>query len=518
MPAKAAKNVVFQKNLNNVLLTIQAPQSYISGNKKIFIDKQNNFEVVLSYDEIKIYANQIAYDFNLDTIELSNGFKGSLEQYFIRGDYFRINLRTRYYVGNNLQFGYQVASLQGEEFQFYGDRILVKNITASPLYYPIFNLTTSRLEIYPSYSLAKLNTLRFFRIPFYFIFLYMEDWRRNYFELPFPALELKKDIFHDTSGTIHTHYFINPSLYGDIALKLSDKDGGGAQIQQIVRLNDHHQMELKVLGWERAPAQANFSYIFHFFDNPRKPDKYLSFEQKQKMEQRVSRIEPNLIFQCDYTYNEEIQRSIVDRYPDAMLMGNIRGILYDHTYTLTPAVHYGRIKEKRIYPENQNPRDVDRDYKRLKGEANFTYYLETPRLSPFINRVFLGIDYEHSEYTPGDANRGRILGSLTVRRPILKMIGLYYELKLNKALLDYGQSPFFFEEYGRLMDSAALDLYLQLQLFIAGNQFIYDITNMQPYNEVYYVGVKAGINYAVIQYNRREQSWEFKFMRKEAAF
>jgi hypothetical protein len=392
-----------------------------------------------------------------------------------------------------------VASLYGEEFQFFGDRILIKNITALPLHFPIFSLATAQMEIYPGYSLASRNTLKFFWLPFYYIPLYLDEGRRTYFDLPFPALEIKKDVFHDTHFAVHSHYFINPALYGDISLKASDKDGAGAQIQQVVRLNEHHQLELKLLEWEKAPTQANVSYEFHIFDNPRKPDQELSFQEQQKLEDKIARIEPQLIFRSDYTRNEEILRSVVDRYPDVSLTGNIKGILNEHTYTLTPSLHYGKIKEKQIFPEDQNPQDVDRDYTRLKGAVNFTYYLETPRLKPFIKRVLWGVDYEHSMYDPGSTNRGRLSSSITARRPILKALGFYYEVVLSKALIDYGQSPFFFEEYGRLMDSATLDLYLQLPIFIVGNQYIYDITNWQSYNEVYYAGVKTGNNYAVIQ-------------------
>jgi len=59
---------------------------------------------------------------------------------------------------------------------------------------------------------------------------------------------------------------------------------------------------------------------------------------------------------------------------------------------------------------------------------------------------------------------------------------------------------------------------LQADPFVAGNQVTYDLTNLAPYNEIYYAGVKSGSNYATIQYNRRMESWEFAFMSKGAAF
>jgi hypothetical protein len=490
----------------------------MSGSKKIFVDKSNQFKVYITYGELKIRANKAAYDFNDKIIELYDGFNGEFDQYKIAGEYFRINPVTGHYLGRKLQFGYLFATLHGEEYQFYGDYILIKNISTSPLQFPIFNLDISQLKIHPGYSLASRNTLKFFNIPFYYIPLYMEDGRRNYFEIPFPAFEVKKDIFHDTHGSIHTHYYFNPALFGDLSLRFSDQDGGGAEVQQIVRLSDHHQLQLDYVWWEKAAAQSSYSYIFHYFDNPRRPDNKLSFRQRQKQEEKIARIDPNVVLQCDYTQNEEIQRSIVDRYPDVSLTGYIYGLINDHKYTLTPTFYYGTLKEKRIFPEDQAPQDVDREYNRTKGEVNFTYFLETPRLRPFINKVLWGIDYEHSIYDPGNASRGRLSSSITARRPILKQLGFYYETILTKTLVDYGQSPFFFEEYGRLFDSAILDLYLQLPVLIAGNQFIYDLTNWQSYNEIYYVGIKAGNNYATIQYNRRFESWEFAFMRKEAAF
>jgi hypothetical protein len=277
-------------------------------------------------------------------------------------------------------------------------------------------------------------------------------------------------------------------------------------------------MQLDYVWWEKAPAQSNFSYIFNFFDNPRRPDSKLSFRERQLQEEHIAGIEPNLVLQCDYTQNEEIERSIADRMPDVSLTGYINGVLNEHKFTVAPSLTYGKLSEKKIFPEDQPPQDVSREYTRTKGAVDFTYFLETPRLSPFINKVLWSVDYEHSIYDPGNASRGRFSTSITARRPILKQLGFYYETILTKTLIDYGQSPFFFEEYGRLFDSAVLDLYLQLPVLIAGNRFIYDITNWQSYNEIYYVGIKSGSNYATVQYNRRFESWEFAFMRKEAAF
>ena len=516
-PARG-KEAVFRKRVNRVLLVIKAPASYVSKGKRIFVDKKEELGVKLDYGELKVQANQAAYDLNSDVIELVNGFKGSLEEYRIEGDYFRINPRTGNYAGYDLKFGYLTAYFYGKEFQFYGDKILVEKISASPLEFPVFRLYTEKLEIYPGYSLAHQNTLKLFVIPIYYIPLYLEDRRRSYFDLPIPAPEVKKDVFHGVHGALHTHYFINPALYGDLSLRFSDTDGAGAHIQQLFRLSDHHQLELKLLGWEKAPTQGNFSYRFHFFDNPRRPGQNLTFRKQQRLEEEIARKDPMAVFGCDYSVNEEINRSIIDRYPDASLSGHISGILYDHIYTIIPSLHYGKIREKKIFPENAAPQEVDRDHERIRGGVNFTYYLETPYISPFIKKTLLALDYEHSEYTAYDNNRGRAEGSLTVRRPIFEPFGLYYEAILTKIVLDYGQSPFFFEEYGRLKDNGVLDLYLLTPFFLAGNQLTYDFENMELYNEIYYLGVKAGANYAAIEFDRRQESWQFSFMRKEEVF
>ena len=517
-PAWGESNVVFKKSINQQLLTIKAPAAYLSGGKKIFVDKSGSFKVYITYGELKIRANKAAYDYKNMVVELFDGFNGEYGQYKISGDYFRVNPRTGQYVGRGLNFGYLFATLHGEECEFYGDHILIQKISTSPLQYPIFNLNINRLEVYPGYSLASGSTLRFFRVPFYYIPLYIEDSRRSYFDLNFPAFEVKKDIFHSTHGAVHSHYFLNPRFFGDISLKSSSQDGGGIGIKQIVRLNDYHQMQLKYTFWEKAAAQTKFSYIFNYFDDPRKNNAGLSFRERQQMEEAVAGVPPNIILKGDYSENEEIKRSIVDRRPDLELTGIIYGTISDHQYTLTPSIFYGKIREKKIFPENQLPQDVNRNYGRIKGALDFVYYLETPRLSPFINKVLWSIDYEHSIYDPGDANRGLLTTSMTARRPVSKGLGIYYEAILTKTLLNYGQSPFFFEEYGRLVDSATFDLYLQLDTLIAGNQYIYDITNFQPYNEIYYFGIKAGNNYATLQFDRREESWGFEFSRKESAF
>jgi opacity protein-like surface antigen len=513
-----AKQPVFSKKIGKDTLIITGPKTFIWKGKKMFADKAKNYGVKLEYGSLKVTANQAAYDLDKGVIELSKGFKGSMDQYQLEGDYFRINPRTGGYAGYDLKFGYLGAYFYGREFKFQKNKIVVDKITVSPSQFPIFRLYTDKLEMYPGYSLASRTTLKLFTMPFYFIPLYIDEGRRSYFDLPFPAPEVKDDIFHGMHGGVHTHYFFNPSLYGDLALKQSEQDGVGFGIQQLVRLSDHHQLELGLLAWEKAAAQSNISYELHFFGNPRSPNKKLPFSKLQKQEEDIAAIEPALVFRSDYTANEEIQRSIVDRYPDASLTAYLRGILYDHKYTLTPAIHYGKIREKRIFPEVGAPLDVIREYTRTRGEINFSYYLETPRLKPFINKVLLGLDYEHSMYEPGNTNRGRVEGSLTVRRPIIKALGLYYDATLTKTLIDYNLSPFFFEEYGRLMDSGTLDLYLQADVLIAGNQLIYDFTNWEPYNEIYYLGVKAGSNYATLQWNRRFASWEFAFTHKEAAF
>jgi hypothetical protein len=519
LSVSAKINVVFKKNINNKLLTIKSEKAYMSGSKKIFLDKSKQFKVYVTYGDLKIRANKASFDFSKKVIELYAGFNGEFEQYKVSGEYFRINPKTGYYVGRKLKLAYLFASLHGEEFQFYGDYILIQDISTNPLQYPIFNLHINKLEAHPGYSLAYGNTLRFFNIPFYFIPLYIEDGRRSYFDLAFPAFEIKSDIFHDSQVALHTHYFFNAKIFGDLSIRKSELDGYGLQVQQILRLNDNNQMQLKVLGWEKSAMQTKFSYVIQLFDNPReKATSDWNFLKRQRMEEKVATVEPKLVLRTDYSQNEEIQRSIVNRTPDISLAGVLRGILYDHKYTLIPAFHYGKLSETRIYPEDQAPQDVNREYDRVKGELGFNYYLETPHFKPVINRLLWEVDFEHSVYDPGNTSVGRLSTAFTARRPIFKKFGLFFETTLTKMLIDYGTSPFYFEQYGRLMDSATFDIYLQRQSLIAGNRLIYDITHMEAYNELFYFGLKTGRNYAIVQFNRRLKSWEFAFMIKESAF
>ena len=185
---------------------------------------------------------------------------------------------------------------------------------------------------------------------------------------------------------------------------------------------------------------------------------------------------------------------------------------------ITPIIAYGKIKEKKVYPEDAAPQDVDRTYQRSKVGVNFNYFLETPYVKPYIKKVLWAVDYEHSNYAPANTSRGRLSTSFIVRRPIYEPFGLFYEALLSKIIADYGQSPFYFEEYGRLKDSGNLDVYLRSPLIIAGSQLVYDLATGQLYNEIYYLGVKAMENYVVIKRDRRLQSWEFGFMIKEPAF
>ena len=513
LPAWGQKGRVFRKRLNNLDLTIKAPASFVWKGKRIFVDKSKKYGVELEYGGVKVTANRAAYDLNKQVIELSDGFKGEFEQYRIEGDYFRINPRTGNYAGYDVRFGYLTAYLQAGEFSSHKNTITVQNMTMSPFHHALIGLDTARLEIYPGYRIARGNTLRLFRLPLYYIPLYFEEGRRAYFDLPFPAFEAKKDVFKGNRGSIHTHYVISPTLYGDLSLHVSDTGGGGLQVQQIGRLNDHHQVELKVLGWERDPAQASAAYEFQLFGNPRRPGQKLTFKEEHELETRIAGIIPWVIFHADYTANEQVKRSVIDRYPDLSLTGKMNGLLYDHTYTFSPSIHQGRIKEKRIFLEGAAaPQDVNRDYERVKGNLNFSYYLETPMMRPFVKKMLMELNYEHSEYTPGSSTRGRVAGAFTVRRPIWEFLGLYYGATLTKILLDYGVSPFYFEEYGRLKDSGVLDLYLQTDLFIAGNEVTYDFTAWAPYNEIYYLGLRLNGNYAVLRFDRRQETWEFAFM------
>ncbi len=514
-PAKAAS---FSKKVGSETLKITAPKTFQWKGQTVFADKSKQLKVIVDYGDLKVRTNRVTYDPGKGMIELSEGFRGKMDQYQLEGDYFRVNTRTGNYSGYDLKFGYLGAYFYGKEFTFHGDRISVDQIAVSPTEYPIIRLNANLLEFYPGYMLVSRSTLKLLELPIYFIPLYVDDSRRTYFDLPFPAPEFKSDVFHGLQSAVHTHYFLNPSLYGDISLRHSEISGFGAGLMQFVRLSDYHQLQLGVLNWAKSDMQANAAYELQFFGNPRKPDQQLPFQKQQLLEEEVAAIEPWAVLHSDYAVNEEIKRSIVDLYPDSSLTIYLKGLLFKHTYTLTPALHYGRIKEKRIYPEGAPMQDVNRDYTRIMTDLNFTYYYPTPRLDPFINKVLLGLGYEHSVYDPGNTSRSRVAAILTVRRPILKNLGLYYEGILTKTLVDSGTSPFYFENYGRLMDSGTLDIYLQLAFLIAGNQLVYDFTNMQGYNEIYYLGVKAGTNYATLQYDRRMDSWQLAIISKETPF
>lgn len=518
-PAWANSPIAFSRQLNDGRLSIQAPRSYASADKRIFVDDNNGYGVKLRYGGLTVEANQAAFDPRQNIIELPAGFKGAFEGYSLEGAYFRINASTGNFSGRDMKFGYLSAYLHGDQFYYYGDKIAVDGITSAPFDYPLFSIDTGRLEIYPGYALAKNNRLKMFNLPIYYIPLYFNDQRRNYFELPFPALEAKQDIFHGNNAAVHSNYFIDPIFYGDIALHLSDIGGGGVELQQFIRASDHHQFELNYLSWQRSPAQAKLSYVFNAFNDPPRPDHLLSFREKSESISNISRIDSPGVIGYSYSQNEEVNRSLIDRYPDISVSGRLKGLLFDHSYTLAPIISYGRIKEKKIYPENAAPQDVNRDYQRKGIGLNGSYYLETPFIKPYINKALLSLNYQHASYDPGGIDRDRIAGSLTVRRPLLSLNGLYYQFILTKILLDHGQSPFFYEEYGLLKDNGALDIYLESDRLIGGGQFIYDFTNGVQYNEIYYVGVKVwGDSYAVIRHDRRMQFWEFAFMKKELAF
>jgi lipopolysaccharide assembly outer membrane protein LptD (OstA) len=169
LSARAEQTPVLQKKINNITLKITAPKAFIWKGKKVFADTSKQFGVEVDYGDLKVKANRAAYDLKKDVVELSDGFKGSFEQYRIEGEYFRINPHTGNYAGNDLKLGYMGAYFYGREFEFYGDRILVKDIAASPLQYPVFRIYTRELTINPAYSLARGNTLKFFFVPIYYI-------------------------------------------------------------------------------------------------------------------------------------------------------------------------------------------------------------------------------------------------------------------------------------------------------------------------------------------------------------
>ncbi|MEE8638235.1 MAG: hypothetical protein V3T21_04220 [Candidatus Margulisiibacteriota bacterium] len=507
---------VYRTKIDSNSLVIKAPKYFYSGPHEItFIDPKQEHGVKLIYKPFEVQANRIVYDTRRSVIELSKGFKGSFGDFHLEGSYFRFNPKTQNYVGEDLKLGYLMAALYGKKFQFYGKRILINDISASPLY-PLINLYSQRVEIYPGYTLAYGNNLNLFRIiPFYYVPLYVEDGRRNSFELIIAAPEIKSNTFHGLYGFYNTNFFFNPVLYGTLSLGLSEKDGWGGRVQNLVRLNDHHQFQLQFAGWaDNKRLQQLHSYEFNFFSNPR-PKRRLTFQKQQKLEEEIKNIPGNPILRVDYTQNEEIQRSIIDRYPDVTLRGSIKSIIRDHTLSIDPSITYGKILEKGYYPEDsESLTEVNIDSKRLRYDLNVAYFLEMP----YVKKSLLAMDYEHSEYEPQNSNRGRVSSSLTFRRPISKLIGLFYNLTLTKVLLDYGQSPFEFERYGRLGDSGYLDLYLQLQLLILGYELVYDFSSWQPFNNIYYAGIRYMDRYAVIKYDTREKWWEFQFMVKAEMF
>jgi hypothetical protein len=509
----------FSRQLNDGVLVIQAPASYDEGGKRIFADKSGNYGVALTYAGLTIEANQASLDRQQNVIELSSGFQGSFEGYTLSGDYFRINPATRNFSGQGMKFGYLSAYLRAGQLQYNGDKIVVDNVNAAPFDFPVFGLWSGRLEISPGYLLARNNIFKVFFVPCYYIPLYFNDQRRSYFPLPFPAFEAKQDIYRGNSAAMHTNYFIDPRLFGDIALRLSNDDGYGAGVQQVVRLSDNHQLDLNYVSWQRSPAQLKLSYVFNYFRTPAPPDRALSFQEQSERIRKIAGLDPQLSLNCDYSQNEDFSRGRLDRSPQITVSSRLRGALADHVYTLLPSVSFGRIREKRIFPENAAPQDVNNDYQRRGLGLNWTYFLETP-FKPYVNRALVVLDYQHANYDPGNAYRDRLASSLTIRRPLLNINGLNYEFVLTKVLVNNGQSPFFFEEYGYLLqDNIALDVYLQTDYLIGGGQYIHDLTNGAPYNEIYYFGVKAlGDSFAVIRRDRRMQLWEFAIMKKDLAF
>ena len=402
------------------------------------------------------------------------------------------------------------------QWQFYGDRIVVDDTTAAPFGDMLLSLNSSQFDIYPTYTLAYGNTLKLFRIPFYYIPLYISDRRKEYYDLPFPALEVKQDVFHGSSGAIQSHYFLSPELFGNLSLRLADVDGIGAKIQQIVRLSDHNQFDLELLKWQKTGSQAKFGYTFKMFDDPPRPNHLMTFQEQSDYNNKVAQIEPPLEFNVAYSHNEENNRSIIDRDPDLTVTGRIKGIADGHEFTLTPTFYWGRIMETRIYQENLPPLDVSRDYVRTGAAVDYSFYLETPYIR---NKALVSLDFHHSNYEPGEINQGRLDASLTLRRPVFGLNFFFYELKLTKLIVNYGQSPFYFEQFGLLQDSGSFDLYLKTDYFIAGNQWILDITNANVYNDIYYFGIKVqDNNYAVIEHDQRQALWEFGIMSKELAF
>ncbi|MBN3032515.1 MAG: hypothetical protein JW873_00275 [Candidatus Saganbacteria bacterium] len=519
-PFNAADARTHRAKLNDGVLVIAAPRAYEAAGKKNFADDNNAYGVALTYGGLTIEANRAAVDLRRDVIELAGGFRGTFEGYALSGDHFRIDPASRNFSGENLRLGYLTAYLQAGELRYNGEKITMDNVTAAPFDQPLFSADLGQLEIYPGYMLARRNVFRAFFVPCYYIPLYFNDQRRSYFPLPFPAFEARQDIYHGGTAAVHSNYFFDPKLFGDVSLRQSELDGAGLGIQQVVRLSDNHQLNFNYAGWQKAPAQTKLSYVFNYFRVPPPPGPGAAFQERAAAVQAVARLEPLWAVGADYSQNEDFNRARLDRYPDLLANARLKGLLYDHTYTLTPYYSYGRIREKKIWPENGAPQEVDRNYERKGLGFNGSYYLETPYIKPYVNRALLSLDFLHNDYDPGSAQRDRLASSLTVRRPLLNFAGLYYELVLTKVLLNSGRSPFFYEEYGwQLLDNAALDLYLQTDRLIGGAQYVYDLSNSAAYNEIYYAGIKAlGDSFVTIRRDRRMRLWELAFMKKEQAF
>ncbi|MCU0641289.1 MAG: hypothetical protein MUC35_04290 [Candidatus Margulisbacteria bacterium] len=471
------------------------------------------------YGALTVEARAVNWDKGAKVVELT-GFRGTYESYALSGDYFRINTGTGNFSGQNLKVGYLTAYLQVAAVEYNGRKVDAANVTAAPFEQPLFSANLGELELYPGYLLARHNTLKLSVVPFYYIPLYFSDLRRSYFPLPFPALELGKDIYHGSAGAVHTNYFFSPQLFGDLALRASETDGAGLGIQQVVRLADYHQLNASAVGWQKSPAQFKLSYVFNYFPAPTRPNHPLSFQEQSKLIQDTAQAETLISVRADYSQNEDFSRGRIDRAPDLLANIKFKGVLFDHVYTLTPYISHGRLRETKIFPEIGAPQSVDRSYQRQGVGFDCTYFLDTPFVKPYVNRALLTLNLLHNNYEPGPASRDRLASSLTIRRPLLTLAGLSYELVLTKVLANNGQSPFFFEEYGwQLLDHAALDLYLQNDRLLAGTQVVYDLISGTPYNEIYYAGIKAvGDSYAAIRHDRRMQSWEFAFMRKEEVF
>jgi len=518
--ASAGQAQVYRAQLKDGVLVIVAPRAYAAEGKKNFVDDSERFGVNLTYGGLTLEANQAALAWPQNVIELAGGFRGTYEGYTLTGRYFRINPATRNFSGEDMRLNYLTAHLNIEELDYNGEKIEADGVTAAPFDQPVFSASLGELDLYPGYMLARHDVFKVFFVPVYYIPLYFNDMRRSYFQLPVPALEIKQDIYHGNMAAIHTNYFFEPRFFGDLSLRQSEIDGTGLGVQQVVRLSDNHQLNFSYVGWQKSSPQTKISYVFNYFRDPAQPSRRLTFLEQMDAVQKIARSEPAWTFSADYSQNEDYNRARIDRLPELYADARLKGRLFDHTYTLTPYYSYGKINEKRIWPENAAPQDVAHNDLRKGIGCGGTYFLDTPYIKPYVNRALLSLNFLHNDYDLSGAHRNRLASSLTIRRPFLGLSALNYELVLTKVLHNSGQSPFFYEEYGwQLLDNAALDLYLQTDRLIGGGQFIYDLTNSVAYNEIYYAGVKVlGDSYAVVRHDRRMQSWEFAFMRKEQAF